>query len=119
MFVRSKLVRGSTYFYLVQNVRIEGRTRQRTLCYLGKHDSLEAAYANASTRKRRAKLSRFRDPADICNDSILWEQERQYRHERRGWSAPQSALAVLLPKLPPLSELPTGRTPHRRGRRRT
>jgi hypothetical protein len=116
MFVRSKLVRGSTYHYLVENVRVKGKVRQRVLAYLGAFDSLEDAWVNASG-KRRARLARFRDPADVCNDQILWEQNRQYKYERRGWSAPTSAIYALLPKLPPLCDLPM-RMPYRRWRRR-
>jgi hypothetical protein len=44
VFTRKKKRRGTAYFYVVENVRINGRVQQRVLCYLGKHRSAKAAY---------------------------------------------------------------------------
>lgn len=119
MFVRSKVRKGGAYHYLVTNVRVEGRVRQKVVCYLGRYDCIEDAYANA-VGARRARLARFRDAADIHNDHVLWLQERQYRRDqRRGWSAPESALRLLLPTLPALCDLPMGRLFRPWRRRRT
>ena len=40
MFVRAKAVDGVTYLQLVENQRIEGRTRQRVVGSLGRLDKL-------------------------------------------------------------------------------
>jgi hypothetical protein len=42
-FVRSKVVDGRKYYQLVRNYRVAGRHRQKVLCHLGKHSSLEPA----------------------------------------------------------------------------
>ena len=119
MFVRKKKTTRGEYHYLVENVRVAGRVHQRVLCYLGKFDSLEDCYVNA-IGKRRARLARFRDAADICNEQILAEQERAYKRMQRGKApAPASAIRILLPALPALGDLPMGRTPLRGRRRRT
>lgn len=34
-FVRTKIIKGRPYLYLVENPRIDGRTRQKVLKYLG------------------------------------------------------------------------------------
>ncbi len=119
MYVRKKTTRkGQTYHYLVQSVRVNGRVRQKVLCYLGRYDCIEDAFANAVGRKRRAKLAMYRDAADINTDQILAAQQRQYKRMQRGLTtAPASAIRVLLPLLPPLADLPQGR-PVRHWRRR-
>jgi len=36
-FIRTKTVKGRTYYYLVKSVRERGRVKQKTLQYLGSH----------------------------------------------------------------------------------
>jgi hypothetical protein len=43
-YVRSKRINGVEFFYLVEGQRVDGKVQQRTLAYLGKHRSVEAAY---------------------------------------------------------------------------
>ena len=43
MFVREKTVNGYTYLYLVENVREDGRTKQRIIRNLGRKDAVLAA----------------------------------------------------------------------------
>jgi len=45
VFVRCKKVKGNTYYQLVRNYREDGKHRQKVLCHLGRHRSLEAAIA--------------------------------------------------------------------------
>jgi len=44
-FVRTKLVKGISYSYLVQGVRDGDRVRQKVVAYLGAHKTVKAAYA--------------------------------------------------------------------------
>ncbi len=93
--------------------------KQRTLAYLGRYDNVEDAWMNADGQKRRARLARYRNPADIIADEIYAEQERKYKHmQRRGWYASASAIRILLPMLPPMSDLPQGTLRRYRRRRR-
>ena len=43
MFVREKTIRGYTYLYLVENIREDGRTRQRIIKNLGRKDAVLAS----------------------------------------------------------------------------
>jgi AP2 domain len=43
-FVRRKKIDGNWYCYLVSSERVNGKVKQRTLAYLGKHATVEAAY---------------------------------------------------------------------------
>lgn len=42
-FVRTKLVKGIRYHYLVEAYREDGKVRQRVLAYLGEHETVKAA----------------------------------------------------------------------------
>lgn len=42
-FVRTKLVKGIRYHYLVESYREDGKPRQRVLAYLGEHATVKAA----------------------------------------------------------------------------
>ena len=42
-FVRTKLVKGISYHYLVESVRVDGKPRQRVIAYLGEHSTVKAA----------------------------------------------------------------------------
>jgi hypothetical protein len=57
-FVRSKNVRGYTYYQLVRNDRVGGKHRQEVLEHLGHHDSLEAAIL-AEDRKVASDLASY------------------------------------------------------------
>ena len=43
-FVRRKRVKGIGYFYLVESYRADGKMHQRVLAYLGRHETVKAAY---------------------------------------------------------------------------
>jgi hypothetical protein len=60
MFIRKKTVKGQTYHYLVESVRVKDRVRQRVLAYLGAFDNVEDAY-KAATGQRRSKLAKYRN----------------------------------------------------------
>ena len=64
MYIRRKTTARGAYHYLCVCVREGRRIRQKVLCYLGAFDNVEDAFANA-VGKRRAKLARYRDPADV------------------------------------------------------
>ncbi len=53
-FVRTKVREGRTYYQLVYNYREAGRHRQKVLCHLGKHSSLESAIE--ASRREEAQL---------------------------------------------------------------
>jgi hypothetical protein len=42
-YVRSKTVKGHTYYYLVEGVREGNKTYQKVIAYLGVHETVEAA----------------------------------------------------------------------------
>src|SRR5215208_1392255 len=46
VFVRRKKKHGKHYYQLVRNDRVAGKHRQKVLCHLGVHDSIEAAIAD-------------------------------------------------------------------------
>jgi len=46
VFVRRKKMHGKHYYQLVRNDRVAGKHRQKVLCHLGVHDSIEAAIAD-------------------------------------------------------------------------
>jgi hypothetical protein len=43
-FVRRKKIDGNWYCYLVSSERVNGKVKQRTLAYLGRHSSVSEAY---------------------------------------------------------------------------
>lgn len=43
-FIRSKVVKGRTYFYLVEGVREGGKVRQRVIAYLGEFETVRSAH---------------------------------------------------------------------------
>jgi hypothetical protein len=44
VFVRTKVVKGIEYHYLVRGIRVDGRVQQKVLLYLGRHRSVSEAY---------------------------------------------------------------------------
>jgi hypothetical protein len=77
-FVRSKNVRGYTYYQLVRNYREGGKHRQEVLGHLGPHDSLEAAIL-AEDRKVASDLAHY----DRLISSYLDEAEDLRRSAQR------------------------------------
>jgi hypothetical protein len=73
MFVRTKKVGEHSYKQLVENVRVDGKHRQRVVAHLGSHDSAEAALEAA--RKELATL----------RQSKLSEQARKAAQAVRNW----------------------------------
>lgn len=55
MFVRIKKIGGRRYAYLAEGVRVGGRVRQRTLCYLG--PLVEVAFGVSEERRRKPELT--------------------------------------------------------------
>jgi hypothetical protein len=59
-FIRKKKRNGTEYCYLVANSRVDGKIRQRVICYLGQHKSVKAAHdywieqSKMTGRKRHA-----------------------------------------------------------------
>jgi hypothetical protein len=74
MFIRSKIVNGTTYYQVVNNYR---RCRdpkhptQKVIVSLGRHPTIEAAYQEAETRYFRSRLGRENSPMTKADDK-LW-----------------------------------------------
>lgn len=45
-FVRKKVVKGIEYHYLVESHWIDGKPRQRVICYLGRFATVRGAHAH-------------------------------------------------------------------------
>jgi hypothetical protein len=61
MFVRSKLVKGQTYYQLIQGYRVAGKVRHRTIASLGRNPTVEGALVSdkqllARLRREHARL---------------------------------------------------------------
>jgi hypothetical protein len=54
-FVRTKMVKGIEYRYLVQGVREGDRVRQKVVAYLGAHKTVKAAYAHWMREAKNSK----------------------------------------------------------------
>ena len=64
MFVREKTVNGYTYLYLVENVREDGRTKQRIIRNLGRKETVLAA---GDLDRLLASIGRFSERAMVLN----------------------------------------------------
>ena len=53
-FIRTKLVKGISYYYLVESFRNDGKPRQRVLAYLGEHSTVRAAYKHWADQAKTA-----------------------------------------------------------------
>src|SRR5215475_10940294 len=42
-FVRTKKINGKDYYYLVENRRVDGKIKQKTIASLGEHSTIESA----------------------------------------------------------------------------
>lgn len=64
MFVREKTINGYTYLYLVENVREDGKTKQRIIRNLGRKD---AVLASGDLERLMASLGRFSERAFVLS----------------------------------------------------
>jgi hypothetical protein len=111
VYVRSKVIGGKPRHYLCRSERRDGKPRQVVLAYLGAFDNVEDAYANA-TGRRRTKLGKFRNPADVINERIEEERIRTMQREHRAQlQAAQDAVKTLLPRLHQPAYKPTPISP--------
>lgn len=62
-YIRTKLVKGIAYYYLVEGVREGGKVRQRVLLYLGKHSTVKEALAHWRKELKVAKDAESRKHA--------------------------------------------------------
>lgn len=44
MYIRSKKVKGKTYYYLVEYEQVEGKVKQKIVAYLGNADKVKEMY---------------------------------------------------------------------------
>ena len=58
-YVRKKKVGDVYYFYLVQGERIAGKVKQRVVAYLGKHETVGAAYLHWVRESRKPGRKQF------------------------------------------------------------
>ncbi len=72
-FVRAKVVEGYTYYQLVHNYREAGKHRQKVLCHLGKHSSLDKAVEDKRREEEelRDKAVRLFDITTEHKETIL------------------------------------------------
>ena len=100
-FVRRKKMHGKHYYQLVRNYREGGKHRQKVLCHLGVHDSIEAAIADAQQQvvhyekgaasslekahRIEAELKdRYGDEYEIMD-----ERQAHYKLDRLSWNDPR------------------------------
>ena len=101
-FVRKKNIKGTVQHYLVQNKRVrdkktgKSKVKQEVLAYLGKYDSVEDAWMNA-TGKRWRKLEKYRKPEDRANAAAMEQLARDYQRKMR--EASKEAIEAMLPHL--------------------
>jgi hypothetical protein len=55
-YVRKKVVKGIEYHYLVESRWIDGKPRQRVVCYLGRYATVRGAHAHwiRESKKRQS-----------------------------------------------------------------
>ena len=75
MFVRRKKVKGNTYYQLVRSTREDGKHKQKVLCHLGRHKSLEAAIAaeRALAERHELEAAYCSEEAQVIKDVCLEE----------------------------------------------
>jgi hypothetical protein len=101
-FVREKVIKGVVRHYLVQNTRVKDRktgrskVKQDVIAYLGVHETVEDAYHNA-TSKRRRKLEKYRKPEYRVNDAAMETIAREYQRKMR--EASKKEIESVLPHL--------------------
>ena len=105
-FVRAKVVEGYTYYQLVHNYREAGKHRQKVLCHLGKHSSLDKAVED-----KRREEEELRDKAVGLFD--ITTEHKETRYCQMLWIGLRSR--GVLPLLAPFDQLPVyepGSGPH-------
>ena len=64
MFVREKRINGYTYLYLVENVREDGRAKQRIIKNLGRK---EAVVASGGLERLAGSIARYAERAPVLS----------------------------------------------------
>lgn len=104
-YIKRKTISGQVYNYLYESKRVtvkgKSRVKQVMLAYLGKFDNVYDAWVNADA-KRRAKLAKYLDPADVVGEAQERAEQAAEREYRRRLKAKLTREIVkkLLPKLP-------------------
>jgi hypothetical protein len=75
MFVRRKKVKGNIYYQLVRNSREAGKHKQKVLCHLGRHRSLEAAIAaeRELAEQHQGKAAGWSNEAKFLKEDLIAE----------------------------------------------
>jgi hypothetical protein len=72
-FVRKKVVRGQTYCYLVECRWVDGKPRQKVICYVGRFATVRGAHAHwIREAKKRQK------PADARHAKQMVKKLKKY-----------------------------------------
>jgi hypothetical protein len=58
-YVRKKKIGDVYYFYLVEGSRVDGKVRQHVVAYLGKHETVGAAYLHWVRESRKPGRKQF------------------------------------------------------------
>ena len=101
MFVREKRINGYTYLYLVENVREDGRAKQRIIKNLGRK---EAVVASGGLERLAGSIARYAERAPVfsrleqhCLDRL---SDRLRGHALSIGERLERDLAALLPRPP-------------------
>src|SRR5829696_1542537 len=73
MFVREKRINGSTYLYLVETVREDGRAKQRIIKNLGRK---EAVTASGALERLASSVARYAERAVVFSQIEAGNPER-------------------------------------------
>jgi DNA-binding XRE family transcriptional regulator len=101
VFVRRKKMHGKHYYQLVRNDRVAGKHRQKVLCHLGVHDSIEAAIADTQRqvahyekeaaskeeeahRKEAELKERYGDEVEVLD-----ARQVRFKHNSLRWNNPR------------------------------
>jgi len=89
MFARRKMIRGKPKWYLVESYRDEktGKARQRTVLYLGEHNSIAARKRSLLAQIRKLTVKKHYEARSLQNcESWLSERKIEPRQPHRGES---------------------------------
>jgi DNA-binding XRE family transcriptional regulator len=101
VFVRRKKMHGKHYYQLVRNDRVAGKHRQKVLCHLGVHDSIEAAiadtqrqvanYEKEAASKEEEAHRKEAELKDLYGDGakILDARQVRFKLNRLRWNDPR------------------------------
>jgi hypothetical protein len=72
MFVRKKVVKGGTYYYLVQSGRAGGKVRQKVVAYLGTYATVQEALEKipAEVERLRQRAADYRARAEDARRQV-------------------------------------------------